>query len=251
MNEYKFIFKQLVQRDFKKRYKGTVLGMIWSVLYPLIDFLILFVIFKSLLGRNTPHYPVYIFCGTIVMAYFKDSTRESMRAILSNSNIITKIKLPNSIFILSKSFSSLYNFILTLIVFFVICIIDGISIKLSFLLLIYPIICISIFNIGVGYILSTSYVFFRDTAYIYDLLLVIINYISAVFYSISSFPNKVQMLFKLNPIYCYIEYFRQIVIYNRIPSIELHILCLVYAVIVLIFGIIVFKTNRKKFIYYL
>lgn len=251
IKKYSFLFKQLVKRDFKNRYKGTVLGMIWSVLYPLIDFIILFVVFSRLLGRNTPHYPVYIFCGTIIMAYFREATREGMKAFLYNSNIITKIKLPNEIFILSKSFSSLFNFILTVIVFFIICLIDGISFKISFILLIYPVFCLTLFNIGIELILSVSYVFFRDTAYIYDLLLVIVNYLSATFYSIKSFSLEIQRLFLLNPIYCYIEYFREIVINNEIPSVLLHILCLIYALIVLFIGVRVYKANSKKFIYYL
>ena len=251
IKEYGFLFKQLVKRDFKNRYKGTVLGIIWSILYPLIDFLILFVVFSKLLGRNTPHYPVYIFCGTLIMAYFRESTREGMRAFLYNSNIITKIKLPKSIFILSKSFSSLFNLILTTIVFFIICLIDGISFKLSLILLVYPIICITLFNIGLEFMLSVSYVFFRDTAYIYDLFLVIINYLSATFYSIKSFSIEIQRLFLLNPIYCYIEYFREIVINNRVPSVLLHVLCLIYALIALFIGVRVYKANSKKFIYYL
>lgn len=225
--------------------------MVWSVLYPLIDFIILLTVFSKLLGKNTPHYPVYIFCGTIVMAFFRDSTRESMRALLANSNIITKIKLPHDIFITSKIMASLFNFMLTLLVFFVICIIDGVSIDISFMFLLFPIICLTIFNIGLGYLLSTSYVFFRDTAYIYDLFLVIINYISATFYSVESFSITAQKLFLLNPLYCFISYFREVVIYNVAPTIGLHLLCLLYSLLALFIGTSVYKKNKRKFIYYL
>lgn len=248
-SQYKFLFKQLVKRDFKKRYKGTVLGMLWSILYPLLDLAILVIIFTKLLGRDTPHYPIYVFCGTILMAYFREATRNGMESLRANRHIITKVKMPNFLFVVSKNVSALINFLLTLLIFFILCIIDGISFSMLFSLLIFPIICITIFNIGVSLILSTCYVFFRDTAYIYDLLLIIINYLSATFYRIDSFRIRIKLLFLLNPIFCYIEYFREVVIYNGIPSFGLHILCLGYSIFYLLVGIFVYKKNKKKFIY--
>lgn len=249
IQENMFLFSELVKRDFKKKYKGTILGVLWSLLYPLLDLLILILIFTKLLGRDTPHYPIYVFCGVIILAYFREATRESLYALRANRNIITKVKMPNILLILSKNVSALFNFLLTLCVFILICIIDGVSFKLMFLLLVFPILCITMFNIGVGLILSICYVFFKDGAYLYDLLLVIINYVSAVFYSISSFSINAQKLFLCNPLYCYIEYFREIVIYNKIPSLGLHLLCFIYGVIFLGIGILVYKKNRKKIFY--
>lgn len=251
INEYKFLFKELVKRDFKRRYKGTILGMLWSILYPLLDLLILVLIFTRLLGRDTPHYPIYIFCGTILMAFFRESTKEGLSSFRNNRNIIKKVKMPNFLFVLSKNASSLINFLLTLVVFIVLCIIDGIEIKLMFILLVFPILCITLFNIGIGLILGTFYVYFRDISYIYDLLLIIINYLSAVFYRIDAFPLKIRALFLLNPLFCYIQYFRQVVIYNIVPNILLHGLCLFYALFYLGIGILIYNNNKKKFIYYL
>lgn len=248
-NELKFLFKELVKRDFKKKYKGTILGVLWSILYPLFDLLILVLIFTRLLGRDTPHYSIYVFCGIIVLTYFREATKESLSSLRANRNIITKVKMPNYLLILSKNISALFNFFITLCVFFIICIIDGISFKLMFLMLLFPIICITALNIGVGLILSIGYVFFKDAAYLYDLLLVMINYLSATFYSISSFPLYIQKLFLCNPLFCYIQYFRSIVIYNEVPNLLLHILCLGYALLSLFIGIIVYKKNRKKIIY--
>lgn len=249
LKEHKFLLKQLIKRDFKKKYKGTVLGMLWSVLYPLLDLLILILVFTRLLGRNTPHYPIYVFCGTIMMAYFRDATREGMNSFRVNRNIITKVKLPKYLFLISKNISSLYNFLLTLCVFFFICIIDGISFHMIFVLILFPILCLTVLNIGVGLILSTCYVFFRDTAYLYDLLLILVNYLSAIFYNVNSFSTRIQTLFLLNPLYCYIQYFRIVIIYNSIPSIGLHLLCLGYAIVYLLIGIFVYNRNSKKFIY--
>lgn len=249
IKEHKFLFKELVKRDFKRRYKGTVLGMFWSVLYPLLDLVILVLIFTRLLGRDTPHYPIYIFCGTIIMSFFRESTKEGLGAFRNNRNIIKKVKVPKFLFVLSKNVSGLINFSLTLLVFIILCIIDGIKIKVMFLMLIYPIICLTIFNVGIGLILSTCYAFFRDISYIYDLLLIIINYLSAVFYRVDSFPRKIQLLFVLNPLFCYIQYFRSIVIYNVIPNLLFHGVCLFYSLFYLSIGLLVYNKHKKNFIY--
>lgn len=248
-SNYNFLFKQLVKYNFKKRYKGTVLGMIWSILYPLFDLVILVLVFTKLLGRNTLHYPIYVFSGTLLMAYFREATRDGMTCFRNNRSLITKVKMPNYLLLVSKNVSSLINFFLTLAIFILLCIIDGISIQLTFILLLFPIICISLFNIGIGFVLGTCYVFFRDVSYIYDLLLIIINYLSATFYNVSSFSPSIQRLFLCNPIYCFIRYFRIIVIENSVPSIGLHVLCLFYALFYLGMGILVYKKNKKKFIY--
>lgn len=247
--ENKFLFKQLIKRDFKKKYKGTVLGVIWSLLYPLCDLLILVLIFTRLLGRDTPHYPVYVFCGTIILTCFKQATRESLSVFRENRNIITKIKMPNHFFVISRNVSAIINFCFVFIAFIIICIIDKINFGFSIVLLVYPVICLFLFNIGIGFILSVLYVFFKDIMYLYDLLIVIINYLSATFYSISSFPAFFQNLFYCNPLFCYIQYFRSIVVYNEIPSFGLHFLCLLYALVFLAIGVFVYKSNRKKLVY--
>lgn len=247
--ENKFLFKELVKRDFKKKYKGTALGILWSILYPLIDLLILLLIFTKLLGKGTPHYPIYVFSGIILSSYFREATRESLAVLRANRNIITKIKMPNYLLILSKNVSALINFLLTLCVFTVICIIEGIEFKMIFFLLIFPIVSLTIFNIGFGLILSICYVFFKDASYLYDLLLVIISYLSATFYNITAFSLEAQRLFLVNPLFCYIKYFRLVVIYNQIPGIGLHMICIAYSLSFLIIGILLYRKNKNKIVY--
>ena len=251
IDKYVFLFKELVKRDFKKKYKRTVLGMGWSILSPLLNLLVLVLIFTKILGYNTPHYSIYVFCGTLIMSYFKESTKGGMNSLMSNKGVISKINIPKYMFLLSNNVSSLINFGLTIIVFIVVCLFDGISISFKFFLLIYPIICLMAFNIGVGLVLSALYVFFRDISYLYDILLTIINYLSVVFYKIDKFSLSVQRLFLCNPLYCYIKYFRCIVIEGSIPSIQFHFLCALYAVAMLIIGLYIYKKNNHKFIYYM
>lgn len=251
IKKYRFLFEELVARDFKQKYKRTVLGVIWSILYPLLNLFVMNFVFKRIFGRNTPHYTTYLFCGTLIMSFFRESTRNGMNSLMANRNIITKINIPKYMFLLSNNVSSLLNFGLTLLVFLLFCVIDGISIRLNFVMLIYPILCLTLFNVGVGLVLSALFVFFRDTSYIYDIFLTLLNYLSVIFYKIDIFPENIQKMFLLNPVYCYIKYFRSIVLENVIPSFEYHLLCLVYAVMMFLIGIWIYKKYNRKFLYYM
>lgn len=246
-----FLFEELVKRDFKQKYKRTILGMAWSVLSPLMNLLVLVLVFTKLLGKNTPHYIIYVFCGTLIMGYFKESTKGGMNSLMSNKKIISKVNIPKYMFLLSNNVSSLINFSLTLCIFFIICVFDKITFHWNFIMLLYPILCLLLFNIGVGLILSALFVFFRDTSYLYDIFLTLLTYLSAIFYNIDRFSVSVQRLFLLNPIYCYIKYFRCVVIDGSVPSLEYHVLCLFYALLVLLIGSIVYKKMNHKFIYYM
>lgn len=251
IQRYRFLFEELVSRDFKAKYKRTVLGMAWSVLSPLLNLLVLVLVFTRILGRNTPHYTIYIFCGTLVMSYFRESTRGGMNSLMANRSIISKINIPKYLFLLSSNVSSLINFGLTLSVFFVMCFIDGIQFGWHFLMILFVIICLALFNIGVGLILSACFVFFRDTSYLYDIFLTLINYVSAVFYRIDSFSSNIQRLFLVNPLYCFIHYFRVVVIDGCIPSLQFHGLCLFYALLSLVVGLWFYKKFNHQFIYYM
>lgn len=143
-----FLFSELVKRDFKKKYKRTVLGMAWSILSPLLTLLVMRVVFTQFFGRNMDHYTTYLFCGTLVFTQFNDSTSQGMATLMGNSGIFTKVNVPKYLFLLAKNVQTLINFGLTLCVFFVFCAIDGITFTWKVVFLIYPIICLVLFCIG-------------------------------------------------------------------------------------------------------
>ena len=147
VKKYQFLFSELVKRDFKKKYKRSVLGMFWSILSPLLQLCVMAVVFTRFFGRNTEHYIIYLFSGNLIFAFFKDSTNGGMHSLMQNSNIIKKINVPKYLFLLSKEVSSCINFGLTLIIYFIFVAIDGIPFSFRFLLLLFPVACILIFNI--------------------------------------------------------------------------------------------------------
>ena len=206
--KYQFLFEELVKRDFKQKYKRSILGMGWSILSPLFTLLVMYVIFSNLFGHKMEHYVTYLFSGQLVLSYYKESTKNGMTSLVNNSKIFTKINVPKYMFLLSKNVSALVNFGLTLVVYFIFCAFDGISFHPRQFLLILPILCILGLNIGVGLILSAMFVFFRDIRYLYDIVLTLLTYVSAVFYSVDKFSALGQRLFLLNPVYVYIKYFQ-------------------------------------------
>ena len=155
------------------------------------------------------------------------------------------------IFLLSKNVSTLINLGLTMLVFFLFAALDGITFGWHFLMLIYPIACLIVLCVGVGLILSGMYVFFQDTQYLYDIFLTALSYMSAIFYTVDIMPVERQFAFFFNPMYCFIKYFRVIVLDGVIPSLGLHALCIGYAALFFALGALVYKKMNHKFAYYL
>lgn len=250
MKKQQFLFEELVKRDFKQKYKRTVLGMGWSILSPLLTLFVLNFIFSNFFGSNVQHYTIYLFCGNLLFSYFSESTNQGMSSLVANAGIFSKVNVPKYIFLLSKNVSSLINFGLTLSIFFIFVVVSGLPITPKFIFLFYPIACLILFNIGMGLILSALFVFFRDIGYLYSIFTMLLMYSSAIFYSIDILPKDFQFLFYLNPVFVYITYFRSIVINGFVPTISYHLLCAFYAVIVLVIGGYIYKKYNHEFLYY-
>ena len=248
--ERRFLFSELVKRDFKKKYKRTYLGMLWSLFSPLLSLLIMSLVFTGFFGRAQPHYSIYIFCGNIVFSYFSDSTVGGMGSLLNNAELFSKINIPKYLFLFSRNLSSFINFGLTFIVFLFFCIIDGIKFGWVFFSLVIPIFSMIIFNVGVGLILSALFVFFRDVQYLWGVFTTLLMYMSAIFYTVDGFSSEVQKLFYFNPVYVYIKYFRLVVIDGRFPRTAINLLSIGYAALAFAIGTLVYKKYNHKFIYY-
>lgn len=247
---HRFLFEELVKRDFKTKYKGTALGMAWSLLSPLLTLLVMQLIFGQFFGSTVPHFTIYLFCGNVIFSYFNESTSQGMASLLGNAAIFTKVNVPKYLFLFSKNIQTLINFALTLLVLFIFCLADHIVFTWKYLLLLYPICLLIIFNIGVGLILSALYVFFRDIQYLWSVFSMLLMYASAIFYTIEQFSYTAQCLFLLNPVYLFILYFRKIIIEATIPSLWVHLLMLADAVLAVGIGCWMYKKYNTKFLYY-
>lgn len=250
LKQYQFLFEELVKRDFKKKYKRTVLGMAWSILSPLLMLLVMRLVFTQFFGRTMEHYTTYLFCGNLVFSYFNESTSQGMSSLMGNAAIFSKVNVPKYLFLFSKNVQALINFGLTLIVFFVFCVLDHITFTWKFIFLLYPIMTLLLFNIGMGLVLSALFVFFRDIQYLWSVFTQLLMYMSAIFYTIDNYSYTAQCLFLINPVYLHIRYFRKIVIEATIPTLWFHLLILAYVLAVLGIGCWMYKKYNHRFLYY-
>ena len=250
LKRHQFLFEELVKRDFAKKYKRTVLGMAWSILSPLMNLLIMWLVFNNFFGNNMDHYVIYLFAGQLVFSYFTDATNLGMNSLVSNAGIFTKVNVPKYLFLFSQNVSSLINFGLTLLIFFTFVAIDGVPFTWKFLFLVYPVACLIVFNLGLGLILSALFVFFRDMQYLWGILTQLIMWLSAIFYTFDSYSYTVQCLFLLNPLYLYIRYFRKIVLEGEIPTLQFHLLAAAFAALSFTVGAYMYKKYNHEFLYY-
>jgi len=249
--KYKFLFEELVHRDFTKKYKRTALGIGWSVLSPLLQLLVMKIMLTQFFATGIEHYTTFLFAGNIIFNYYNESTNAGMTALAENAGIISKVNVPKYIFVLSKNISSLITFALTVLIFFVLALFDGIVFTWKIAYLVIPVVCLVLFNIGAGLFLSACYTFFRDLQYLYSIFTFLLMYMSAVFYDISAYSEFAQNLFLLNPIYLFIRYFRKIVLEQTVPSVWFHLLLFADTLIMLVFGFYMYKKYNHEFLYYL
>lgn len=250
--KYSFLMNQMISRDFKVKYKRSVLGVLWSLLQPLLMMGVMALVFSQMFQYRMEgvNYLVYLMSGLVMFNYFSEASSNAMTSIVFNFQLMTKVYIPKYIFPLSKCLFVGINFLLSLIPLFLIVLITKAPISWNYLLLPYVFVCLLLFTIGIGFILSTVSVFLRDMFYIYSIILTIWQYFTPIFYDLSMLPDYLQKIFKFNPLYQFITFTRTILLNAETPSLSSFLWCGLSGIIVFIIGCIVFKKKQDKFIYY-
>lgn len=255
--KYSFLLKQLVSRDFKVKYKRSVLGILWSLLYPLLTMFILAIIFTNFFGMSKAgiNYKVYLLIGLVYFNYFSEASNLAMSSVVGNFGLINKVYIPKYIFPLSKCLFVGINFLLSLIPLYMIVLFTGSGTercKLTplHLLLPYSFLCLFMFTLGMGLILSAVSVFLRDMFYIYGIMITLWMYLTPILYDPSMLNPWVQQILKLNPMYHFINFARMIILYSTMPSMESFLASAASGLITLLIGVLVFKKTQDKFIYF-
>ena len=250
--KYNFLMKQLVTRDFKVKYKRSILGILWSLLYPVLTMAVMALVFTNVFKFSTPgvNYLVYLLSGLVLFNYFSEASNLAMSSVVANFTLINKVYMPKYIFPLSKCLFVGINFLLTLIPLYVIIFLTGTGVNIYHLILPYDFLCLLFFTIGMGFILATISVFLRDMFYIYGVIITLWTYLTPIMYDASIIPSKFQIIMKFNPMYWFLDFARQIILYNQCPGIRNFIYCGIFAFGFLFIGIWMFKKYQDKFIYY-
>ena len=247
-NRFKHLLWLLVKRDFISRYRKSVLGVLWSLLNPLLTMLVLTLVFSYLFQRQIENFPVYLLSGQIIFGFFNESTSQAMRAIIGGEGIIKKVYVPKYIFPLAKVLSSLVNLGFSFLAFLLIFVVTRAPLHWTILLVPIPIIYTFIFSLGVGMFLSAVAVFFRDLTYLYGVFTVLLTYLTPLFYPISIIPDWLLPYMAFNPIYHFVEYFRNVALYGIVPGLWANIVCLGLSLMSLCCGVYVFMSQQQKYI---
>lgn len=218
------LLKQLVISDFKLRYKGSVLGYVWTLLRPLALFVILYVIFARFLsvGEGVPHFPVYLLLGIVLWNYFVEVTMGGVQAIVGRGDILRKLSFPRYVVVLSGSVSALINLTLNLIVIGFFMIINDVPFRLNAALLVLPIVEMFVFALAISFLLSALYVRFRDIGYIWEVVIQAAFYATPILYPISKVLDYSELAGKfliLNPMAQIIQDARSFLISDQTQTI--------------------------------
>lgn len=254
MKKYSFLMKQLVSRDFKVKYKRSVLGVAWSLLYPVLTMCVMAIVFSNVFKFTTPgvNYLAYLMTGLTFFNYFSEASNLSMSSVVANFSLINKVYMPKYIFPLTKCLFVGINFLLTLIPLYAVILLTGTGLNWYHLLLPYSFVCLFLFTLGMGFLLSTISVFMRDMFYIYGIVLTLWTYLTPIMYDINIITNPVlSFLMKCNPMYQFISFARMIILYHSCPTAQQFLISGGMALLVLALGTAVFKRHQDNFIYYI
>lgn len=245
---YGYLIRQLVARDFKTKYKRSVLGILWSFLNPLLTMMVQYIVFSTLFRSDIPNFRLYLLSGIVCFNFFSEATSMALQSIVGNASLITKVYVPKYIYPVTRVLSSTINLLLSLIPLLAVMLLTKTPIRPAILLLPFGLICLISFCIGMGFILSTMMVFFRDTQFLWGVLSMLWMYATPVFYPENIIPAQYMTLYKCNPMYHIIRFVRSVLIDGVSPEPKAYALCLIASFVPLVIGAVIFKKNQDKFI---
>lgn len=249
--KYKNLLKQLVSRDIKLKYRRSILGYLWSVLNPLFVMLIMVIVFSSIFRSDVENFPLYLISGQILFNYMSEATNGAIQSVLGASGLLRKIYVPKYIFTVSKVTSTLITMLFSLLALLLVALATKAPVSWKYLLIVLPIGELYLFCLGLGLFLAQAAVFFRDIQYIYSVVLTAWMYLTPIFYPVTMLPQTLGFyITRLNPMYYYLEQFRQIVMYGMLPNGKLLLYGLLAGIFALLAGAWCFQKTQDRFVLY-
>ncbi len=248
---YKYLLVELVKKYIKLKYRRSYLGILWTLIEPLLTMMVLTLVFGTFFGNDDPQYPVYILCGRLLYSFFSSASKAGLKSISSNASMIKKVYVPKYIYVISAILSNFVTFLISLIVLVGVGAVLKVKVTPYMIQAIIPMIILFVLTLGVGLILATLNVFFRDIEYIWSVATLLIMYASAIFYQTDRVINTGNgWVFNINPVYMCISNFRDAILYGSPMNMSYCLTSAVVAVVMLIIGAILFCRKQDKFILY-
>ncbi len=248
---YKYLLYELVKKNIKLKYRRSYLGILWTLIEPLLTMMVLTMVFGTLLGKGDAQYPIYILCGRLLYTFFSSGTKAGLKSISNNASMVKKVYVPKYIYVISSVISNFITFLISLIVLVGVGVVLKVKPTGYIVQAIVPLLILFVFTLGLSLILSTLNVFFRDIEYIWSVLSMLIMYASAIFYQTERVINTGNAwVFDINPVYMCIANFRNAVLYGTPMNVNYSVTSAVVAVVTLIIGSLLFYKKQDKFILY-
>lgn len=244
--QFTFVVRQLTAREIKRKYARSYLGIVWSVLNPLLSMAVLSLIFSQLFRRSIENYPIYYLTGYILWQTFTGATNAAMTTLADNKMLLLKVKFPMDIFILTRVYTALINLGYSLIAYVAMLIVFRVTPKWTMLISPFIILCLMVFALGISYILATAYVFFGDIKHLYSVVLTLWMYCSAIFYPIEQLQGIIRVVILNNPLYTYIHCLRKAVMYGAFPNVTEYLQMILWATGIYGLGYLVFRKSRNR-----
>ena len=249
--KYKPLIKELVSRDLKVKYRRSVLGYVWSILNPLLMMLLQSLIFSFMFKSDIPNYPLYLICGNALFTFFSESTNMGLTSIISNAALIKKVYIPKFIFPLSRVVSSFVTMVFSFAAILLVMLFTRSPLHWTVVLFWVPLVFLFFFACGMAMLLSALTVYFRDMQHLYSILIMGWMYATPLFYPITQLPPVMQSVMKLNPLYHFVNMFRNLMMYGNIPGPNTWIACAASALVAMVLGLAVFRKLQRNFILYI
>lgn len=242
------LLKELVVRDIKVRYRHSVLGLIWTILNPLLMMTVITLVFSTMFKSNIPNFPIYYLSGSLIFSFNSEATTTALNSIISNASLIKKVYIPKYLFPLSNILSGLVNLFFSLIAMFIVMIILRVPFKPTLLLIPLPIFYVFLFSTGLGLALSALTVYFRDIAHFYSVFVLAWTYFTPIFYPADSLGSAVLKMMQFNPMHHYVSFMRELVLYGTFPSMRENMICLLIGCVSMVIGMVVFYKKQDNFV---
>lgn len=249
--EYRFLFKQLVRRDFKSKYKRSVLGIVWSVLNPVLMMTVQYFVFSTIFKTNVKYYSVYLLIGVICFNFFSEVCNASLASIVINVGLINKVYVPKYLYPITKSVSAIINLGLSLLPLVIVMIVSKVPFSPRMILALLGVVFLIMLATGVGLALASSMVFFRDTQFLWGLFCMVLLYATPIFYTEDILPENMRFIFKYNPLYYILKIMRTAILEGVSADPIEYVYAGAISLGVLLLGSFVFKRSQDKFILYL
>ncbi len=251
VQKYRFLIRQLVARDFRTKYKRSVLGIFWSFLNPLLMMLVQYFVFSTIFKSDIPNFAAYLIIGTVMFNFFNEACGMALGSIVGNASLITKVYMPKYIYPLTRVMSSMVNLVISLIPLLIVCIITGVKFHRSAVLALFFLICLTVFSLGLGLLLSAAMVFFRDTQFLWGVLSMMWMYATPIFYPETILPEEFKFVLQVNPLYHFLKNTRLCILSGISPEPAVYVQCLLMALGALLIGALVFRKAQDRFVLYL